>query len=241
MRFAGKRVLVTGATRGIGLTTAERLHAEGAHVVALGRDSTALDALRARIGCDAVNVDLTDPEAAVCEVSPHLPVDLLVNCAGSVETASFLETSAENFERTMRVNALAPMRLAQVVASRWIETARPGAIVNVSSLASSVGTPEHAAYCASKAALDALTRVMAVELGSHGIRVNSVNPVVTRTPMADRVWSDPAKAAPMRARIPLGRFAESEEIAAAIAFLLSEEASMIHGVCLDVDGGFSAG
>jgi len=97
------------------------------------------------------------------------------------------------------------------------------------------------AYCASKAALDAITQVMALELGPHRIRVNSVNPIVTLTPMADKAWSDPAKSAPMLARIPLGRFAQPGEVAAAIAFLLSDDAAMIHGTTLTVDGGFSAG
>jgi NAD(P)-dependent dehydrogenase (short-subunit alcohol dehydrogenase family) len=86
-----------------------------------------------------------------------------------------------------------------------------------------------------------MTRVMAVELGPHGIRVNSVNPVVTLTPMADKAWSDPVKAASMLARIPLGRFVQPSEIASTIAFLLSDDAGMINGVTLTVDGGFSAG
>jgi L-xylulose reductase len=91
-----------------------------------------------------------------------------------------------------------------------------------------------------KAGLDALTRVMAVELGPHGIRTNSVNPTVTLTPMAERAWSDPVKAGPMQARIPLGRFVKPGEVVSAILFLLSDATSMINGVCLDVDGGLRA-
>lgn len=241
MSLTGKRALVTGATQGIGRATARLLSERGAHVVALGRTRDQLDSLQAEIGCEVMVFDLEQTETAVAAVRERLPIDLLVNCAGVVQVEPFLQTSAHNFERTLRINTLAPMRLAQTLASDWMRRARPGVIVNVSSLASTLGTPGHAAYCASKAALDALTRVMAVELGPQGIRVNSVNPVVTRTPMAERAWADPDKAARMRARIPLGRFAESEEVAAAIAFLLSDEASMVHGVCLDVDGGFRAG
>jgi NAD(P)-dependent dehydrogenase (short-subunit alcohol dehydrogenase family) len=113
--------------------------------------------------------------------------------------------------------------------------------VNVSSLSATVGLPLHAAYCASKGALDAMTRVMAVELGPHGIRVNTVNPVVTMTPMAEKAWSDPVKSGPMLARVPLRRFVQPLEVARAIAYLLSEDSSMVNGVSLAVDGGFQAG
>lgn len=241
MDFTGKRALVTGAGKGIGRATARLLAAHGATVVALGRTASDLDSLAAEIGCIPVAVDLADAEATRAAVRAVLPVDLLVNCAGIVELQSFLDTDVETFDRTLAVNTRAPMIIAQEVARALIGLGRPGAIVNVSSLAAVVGTPDHTAYCASKAALDAITRVMARELGRHNIRVNSVNPVVTLTPMAEKAWSDPAKAEPMLARIPLGRFAEPAEVAAAIAFLLSDAAAMVHGTCLMVDGGFRAG
>src|SRR5712671_4321556 len=101
-----------------------------------------------------------------------------------------------------------------------IRRGHKGAIVNVSSLASNHGLPDHTAYTASKGALDAITRVWAVELGKHGIRVNAINPTVTLTPMAVKAWSDPAKAASMLNRIPMGRFVEPVEVAEAIAYLL---------------------
>jgi NAD(P)-dependent dehydrogenase (short-subunit alcohol dehydrogenase family) len=223
--FGGKRALVTGAAKGIGKETAKLLAECGAEVIAFDRGMA----------------DLSDVEATRSAVRSVLPVDLLVNCAGIVELESFLDTSAETFDRTMAVNARAPMIVAQEVARDLIRRCVPGAIVNVSSLAATMGTRDHTAYCASKAALDAITRVMALELGPHGIRVNSLNPIVTLTPMADKAWSDPAKSGPMLARVPLGRFAQPAEVAAAIAFLLSDAAAMIHGTTLTVDGGFSAG
>lgn len=234
--FMGKRILVTGAGKGIGRKTVQWLARCGAQVIALGRNAADL------AYCEhTLVVDLADVAATQAAVASMLPIDLLVNCAGVVELESFLDTSVETFDHLMAVNTRAPMVVAQVVARDLIKRGMPGAVVNVSSLAAAVGTRDHLAYCASKAALDAMTRVMAVELGPHGIRVNSVNPVVTLTPMADKAWSDPVKAASMLARIPLGRFVQPSEIASTIAFLLSDDAGMINGVTLTVDGGFSAG
>jgi NAD(P)-dependent dehydrogenase (short-subunit alcohol dehydrogenase family) len=165
-------------------------------------------------------------------------LDFLVNNAGIAELQSVLDTTVESFDRLMAVNARAPLILAQEYARDCIARGRGGAIVNVSSISSFIGFADHAAYCASKGALDGLTRVMANELGRKGIRVNGVHPVVTLTPMAVKAWSDPAKSNPMLARIPLGRFVQAEEVAAAIAYLLSDAAAMVNGISLPVDGGF---
>jgi L-xylulose reductase len=239
--LTGVRVLVTGAGKGIGRAAAQLLAAQGAQVWALSRSADDLASLQAEIGCGTLAVDLADVQATREAVESALPIDALVNCAGIVELASFTDTTADLFDRVMAINARAPMIVAQTVVRDLLQRKVPGAIVNVSSIAAQVGTPHHTAYCASKAALDAITRVMARELGPHGIRVNSVNPVVTLTPMAQQAWSDPAKAARMKDRIPLQRFAQPEEVASVIAFLLGPGASMVHGTCIDVDGGFRAG
>src|SRR5206468_6602702 len=121
---------------------------------------------------------------------------------------------------------------------RMIERGVVGSIVNVSSMAAFQALPQHAAYAASKAGLDQLSKVMAVELGPYGIRVNSINPTVVMTEMGKRAWSDPAKGGPMLARIPLGRFAECADIASVVCFVLSVAAGMLNGLALLVDGGF---
>ncbi|HUC18516.1 MAG TPA: SDR family oxidoreductase [Acetobacteraceae bacterium] len=239
-RLMGKRILVTGAGKGIGRVTVETLISEGAEVIAASRSAEDLANLAHQTGCRPHIVDLADADAARAAAEQALPLDGLVNNAGIAELAPFLETTAALFERIMAVNARAPMLISQVVARDWIRRKAAGAIVNVSSLASLWGTPDHAAYGASKAALDSLTMTMANELGPFGIRANSINPVVTLTPMAERAWSDPAKADTMLVRIPLRRFATPKEIASVISFLLSEEASMINGVILPIDGGFRA-
>ncbi len=238
-RFAGRRILVTGAGKGIGRVAVAMLAAEGAEVIAASRAPDDLASLAAETGCRIHAVDLADAAAATAMAEAALPVDALVNNAGIAELAPFVDTTAEMFDRIMAVNARAPMLVAQVVARDWIRRGVKGTIVNVSSIASLWGTPDHAAYGASKAALDSLTMTMAQELGPFGIRTNSVNPVVTLTPMAERAWSDPAKAGSMLARIPLRRFAQPEEVASVIAFLLSDAASMVNGALLPVDGGFT--
>ncbi len=238
MEFKGKRILVSGAGKGIGRATVAYLTARGAEVVALSRSPADLDELRAEMGCSTIAVDLADAEEARRAVVEALPLDLLVNNAGIAELQSVLDTTVESFDRLMAVNARAPLILAQVYARDCIARGKGGAIVNVSSISSFIGFADHAAYCASKGALDGLTRVMANELGRKGIRVNGVHPVVTLTPMAVKAWSDPAKSNPMLARVPLGRFVQAEEVAAAIAYLLSDAAAMVNGISLPVDGGF---
>lgn len=238
MVFNGKKVMLTGAGKGIGRALAEMLVARGASVYAMTRSADDVAALKHDLNIEAVQVDLSDVEATRAATRAGLPCDLLINNAGTTELQPFLETSVEAFDHLIAVNTRAPMIVAQEFAKAQIARGAGGAIVNVSSVASFIGIPDHAAYCASKAGLDGLTRVMAKELGPHGIRVNAVNPTVTLTPMAVKAWSDPAKAAGMLSRIPVGKFAAPEEVAEIILFLLTDAASMITGQAMPVDGGF---
>lgn len=238
MDFTGKHVIVTGAGKGIGRATAVMLAQRGARVTAITRSPADLETLENEIGCTSLAVDLADAEATRQAAIAALPADLLVNCAGTTELQSFLDVSVENFDLLHAVNTRAPMIVAQEYARDLVKRGQTGAIVNVSSVAAFVGIPDHAAYCASKSGLDGLTRVMAKELGPKGIRVNGVHPTVTMTPMAIKAWSDPEKAAGMLSRIPLGRFAEPDDIAEVILFLLSDAARMVHGLSMPVDGGY---
>lgn len=236
--LTGKRAMVTGAGKGIGRTIAALLSECGAEVVALSRTSDDLESLSREIGCRTLVTDLEDPDAAADAAREAGEVDLLINNAGISIPQPFLNTSVESLDRTMSVNLRSVLIISQVIAKGMIERGRGGSIVNISSQASLVALADHASYCASKGALDQLTRVMALELGPHGIRVNSVNPTVTLTPMAEMAWSEQSKRDAMLAKIPLGRFAKPTEIARTVAFLLSDHSAMINGVTLPIDGGY---
>ncbi|MGF6857605.1 SDR family oxidoreductase [Paraburkholderia sp. CI3] len=238
--FSGRSILVTGASSGIGRATVEALCASGASVVAAARNVNELARLAEETGCEPLRLDISD-EAVIDEAMASLePFDGLVNCAGIALLERAVETTAASFDRVMAVNARGAVLVAKHVARGMLDAGRAGSIVNVSSQAALVALDDHLSYSASKAALDAVTRALCIELGPHGIRVNSVNPTVTLTPMAVLAWSDPVKRDPALQAIPLRRFAESAEVAAPILFLLSDAASMISGVCLPIDGGYTA-
>jgi NAD(P)-dependent dehydrogenase (short-subunit alcohol dehydrogenase family) len=237
--FSGQRMLVTGASSGIGKTVAQQLIDCGAEVYAMGRDAAALEHLAGQ-GCKPLRVEMSD-QAQLAAVLADLPVmNGVVNCAGISILEAATDISAAAFDQVMTVNVRAAAMVAASAAKAMIEAGVAGSIVNVSSQASLVALDDHLSYCASKGAMDAMTRVQCGEWGRHGIRVNSVNPTVTLTPMAQMAWSEPSKRDPALAAIPLGRFAETAEVAAPILFLLSSAASMISGVSLPIDGGYTS-
>ncbi|KAM4843427.1 L-xylulose reductase isoform 2-T2 [Thomomys bottae] len=152
----------------------------------------------------------------------------------------FLEVTKEACDRSFDVNLRAVIQVSQIVAKSLVARGAPGAIVNVSSQASQRALANHTVYCSTKSALDMLTKAMALELGPHRIRVNAVNPTVVMTTMGRKNWSDPQKAEVLLNRIPLGKFAEVENVVDAILFLLSDRSGMTTGSTVPVDGGFLA-
>jgi len=237
--FSNRRALVTGASSGIGRAVAVRLARSGAAVTAVGRNTAVLDALHAEAGCTPLAIDVGDAAALERALATLPAFDLVVNCAGIALLESALDLQAESFDAVMAVNARAAALVASRCGRAMIAAGVRGSIVNVSSQAALVALDAHLCYCASKAAMDAITRSLCLEFGPHGIRVNSVNPTVTLTPMAEEAWADPAKSAAVLRNIPMGRFAQVEEVVAPILFLLSDGASMVSGVALPVDGGYT--
>ncbi|XP_076447030.1 L-xylulose reductase-like [Babylonia areolata] len=238
--FHGKRALVTGAGKGIGRDIVKALHKGGAGVVAISRSQADLDSLKEECpGLEVLAQDLSNWSSAQEAVRKLGQFDLLVNNAGVGKLMPFLECPEEDVDFIFGTNFKSVFSISQVVARGMAEKGTGGSIVNVSSTAAKIGIEGHAAYCSSKAAVDSLTKVMALELGPMKIRVNSVNPTVVMTDMGRKHWGDPKKSGPVLARIPLGKFVEIEDVTNAVLFLLSDKAAMINGTTLTVDGGLT--
>uniref|UniRef100_I3N3K9 Dicarbonyl and L-xylulose reductase n=1 Tax=Ictidomys tridecemlineatus TaxID=43179 RepID=I3N3K9_ICTTR len=219
--LAGRRALVTGAGKGIGRSLVQALHAAGVRVVAVSRTQADLDSLvRECPGVEPLCVDLADWEATEHALGSVGPVDLLVNNAGVALLQPFLEVTKEAFDTSFDVNLRAVIQVSQIVARGMIARGAPGAIVNVSSQASQRALTNHTVYC--------------------DLAMNAVNPTVVMTPMGQANWNDPHKAKVMLDRIPLGKFAEVENVVDTILFLLSDRSSMTTGSTVPVDGGFLA-
>ena len=236
----GRTILVTGAGGGIGGTTVRHLVRAGADVIASGKGQDSLDALAAETGVRTLPFDLTS-EDSVRDALDGTDLWGVVNCGGfGGEIATPMDTDISVFDHVMAVNARGTLLVTKYASRSMIRLGQGGAIVNVSSQASLVALAGHISYGSSKAAVDNITRVSALELGRYNIRVNSVNPTVVMTPMSAWYWGRPDIEGPFLEAMPLGRWATEDDIAGPITFLLSEAASMISGVSLPIDGGYTA-
>ena len=238
--FTGKTVLITGAAGGIGTAMAERFAAAGARLALV--DIIAADDLAARLGTDhrAWQLDLEDPAAiadTVARIGAEMGIDVLINNAGLGVVFPAAQPDVEVWDRTMRINLRAPWLMA-VAALPFLKASGAGRIINLSSQAGVVAIDEHAAYGSSKAGLILLTKILALEWAQFGITTNAIAPTVVETPMALVGWSG-EKGVNARQEIPVGRFAKPSEIAAAAAYLASDDAGIINGETLMADGGFT--
>ena len=246
-RFAGRKAIVTGGASGIGAACARAFAAEGACVVVADADGVAARRTAEEIGAAAAAAALDVTDRGAVErlfgdlTGRHGAFDILVNSAGIREILPVLELDAQTWQRVLAVNLDGTFHMSQIFARSVVAAAIPAAIVNLSSSAGLMGVPNRAAYVAAKHAIVGLTREMAMELGAYAIRVNAVAPGSVRTPLTERYFSDPELVRRLNAAHPLGRVADPAEIAAAILFLASDEASFITGAVLPVDGGYTAG
>ncbi|WP_226345485.1 SDR family NAD(P)-dependent oxidoreductase [Agilicoccus flavus] len=248
-RLDGRTALVTGASRGLGVAIAEGLAAAGADLVLTSRDEADLAPVAARLrqehGCtvSTLAADLGSPTAgaelgaAAWDAAGR--VDVLVNNAGLSIPALAVDVTPADYDTVMAVNVRTPALLAADLGGR-MAAAGGGRIVNVASVAGLRALTEHYVYSMSKAALIMAGKVLALELGAAGVRVNTVCPTVVLTEMGTRVWGDPVKSGPMLARISAGHFAQPQDVADAVVYLASDAAEMLNGTELVIDGGFSA-
>lgn len=238
-----KVAIVTGGAAGIGYATAEFLAKKGVKV-ALADINPKADEIAKGLGTEHIGIsgDICSKEyrQKVLEATEAAfgKIDILVNSAGIVALDKAETLSEDMWDRTMNINLKASFMMAQAFGKHMIDGKKPGVIVNIASQAGVVALDKHVAYCASKGAIIAMTKVMAMEWGKYDIRVNAVSPTVVLTELGHKAWDGPAGDA-LKLEMPSGRFAEPDEVASIIAFLCSGGAAMITGHNLIVDGGYT--
>lgn len=245
-RLEGRRALVTGASSGIGFGAAAALAAAGAEVWLVARRVAELEeACQAMVATGAKAsgkaLDITDIERTASFVHEAGPFDILVNSAGLARHSPAVETTPEDFDAAMNLNLRAAYFLTREVARGLISAGKPGSLINISSQMGHVGGPDRAVYCAAKHALEGMTKAMALEWASHGIRVNTLCPTFIRTPLAEQTLANPARRAWILSRIRLGRLGEIEDLMGPVVFLASDASAMMTGTHLIIDGGWTAG
>ena len=241
----GRRALVAGGSSGIGLGCAVALAEAGAHVVVMARRRDQLDSAVAAMtdaahSVEALVGDLVDIEATSTVIDSIRPLDVFVNSAGMARHSPATETAADDFDAVMNVNLRGAYFASQAVAKAMIADRRPGSIINISSQMAVVGGVDRAVYCASKHAVEGFTKSMAIELGPHRIRVNTVCPTFIRTPLTEQTFLQPARVNWIKGKIKLGRVGQVEDIMGAVQFLASDASALITGTTLLIDGGWTA-
>jgi NAD(P)-dependent dehydrogenase (short-subunit alcohol dehydrogenase family) len=242
--LTGKVALVTGGASGIGSAIASAFAAKGAVVGVIDINEQVAKAKAAEIGKSAKSFvcDVSDPAAVDAVVAAALKafgrVDILVNSAGVVMLAPAEDLPLDSWTRTIAINLSGTFLMCQAVGRAMIKAGKGGKIINLASQAGTVAIDQHVAYCASKFGVIGVSKVLAAEWGKHGITVNTLSPTVVLTELGKKAWDGPRGEA-LKQRIPTGRFAQPEEIAAAAVFLASNGADMINGADLLIDGGYT--
>jgi NAD(P)-dependent dehydrogenase (short-subunit alcohol dehydrogenase family) len=244
-RVDGRRALVTGAGRGIGLAAAAALARAGAHVTLAARSENELreacELIRAEGGaCDFIVLDVTDSAAVTAALGATAPFQILVNNAGLNRPKLLVDVQDEDIDAVFELNVKATLYVTRTVARGLLAAKLPGSIVTISSQMGVVGSPRRTLYCASKHAVEGMTKALAWELGPANIRVNTICPTFIETAMTANMFADPAFRGWVTERIALGRLGKTEEIMGAVVFLASEASSLMTGSALMLDGGWSA-
>jgi NAD(P)-dependent dehydrogenase (short-subunit alcohol dehydrogenase family) len=240
--LTGKRALISGASRGIGLACAQALHEAGAEVFLVARNAKLLDEAVRELGsrAHAVPCDITDAAAFRKAIAPLPALDILMCNAGIDVYAPFPDITEAQFDEVVALNLRGTYFVAQAVAHKMIAAKTPGSIILMSSEMGHAAAPSLSVYIMTKHGLEGLTKAMALDLAPHGIRVNAVAPTLTDTPMVRDVLDNPAFAKALIDRIPLGRVGQTNDIVGAVVYLASDAAAFVTGASIKVDGGVTA-
>ncbi len=244
--LAGKRALVTGAGRGIGEASAKALAAAGAHVTLMARTAAEIEAAAAAIRADGgsadwIACDVTDVNSFGDFVDRTEAYDIFLNNAGMNRPQAFGEVTEEAFDAIMGLNLRAAFFAAQSVARRMIKAGVKGSIITMSSQMGHVGGPKRSVYCASKFAMEGMTKAAAIDLAPHGIRINTICPTFIETPMVAGFLANPEFKEFVLSKIKLGRVGQPSDVTGAVVFLASDAAALMTGTHIIVDGGWTAG
>lgn len=245
-RLDGKRALITGASSGIGLGAAVALAEAGAEVLLAARSEDKLSACVKSLVANglqaaALPMDISDIDQTQATIAEQDTIDILVNSAGTARHSAAVDTNLADYDFVTDLNVKSAYFITQAVAKKLLAAKKPGSLINISSQMAHVGGVDRAVYCATKHAVEGFTKSMAIELGPHSIRVNTVCPTFIKTPMTKPTFDDPEKVSWLEQKIKLGRIGEVEDIMGPVVFLASDASSLITGSSLLVDGGWTAG
>jgi NAD(P)-dependent dehydrogenase (short-subunit alcohol dehydrogenase family) len=243
--LGGRRALVTGAGRGIGLATAAALAENGAHVTLCARTGSEIEDVAAALrdkgySADCLALDVTNLKAFADAIAAAEPYSVFVNNAGTNKPNPLIDISVEDYDLVMGLNVRAAFFAAQAVVRRLLAAKSPGSVINISSQMGHVGAANRTLYCASKWAMEGFSKAMAVELAPYGIRVNTLAPTFIETPMTKPMFENPAFRDSVLSKIKLGRVGKVEDLMGAMLFLASDASSLMTGSSLVIDGGWTA-
>ncbi|MGF7155451.1 SDR family NAD(P)-dependent oxidoreductase [Novosphingobium gossypii] len=245
LRLDGRRAVVTGAGRGIGLAAAAALAEAGADVTLVARTAGEIEAAAARVAAQggtaqAATLDVSDLAAVDAFFAGREPFHVLVNNAGTNRPKPMWEVSAEDYDAVLNLNVKSAFFVAQACARRMMAAGETGSLIHMGSQMGHVGGPNRSLYCASKWALEGMSKAMALDLAPHGIRSNTIAPTFIETPLTRPYFEDPVFKASVLAKIKLGRLGRVEDLMGAVLFLASEASALMTGTSLVVDGGWTA-